>query len=154
MIARNSIKVINTEIADKKLNRRIDVLPVGENALNNYLWDYENRLLKYLLLLVILFCLPDLQRVFILNACLECFFFYQGSINTNLWGGQTKPARTADTLTSPEGALVTCVTTLQGTQSLNHYSCHLWVQVAWTGGSEHKDVSNPGTSPPTQRKGD
>lgn len=60
MIARNSIKVINTEIADKQLNRRIAVLPVEENALNNYLWDYENRLLKYLLLLVILFHLPDL----------------------------------------------------------------------------------------------
>lgn len=62
MIARNSIKVINTEIIDKKLNRRIDVLPVGETALNNYLWDYENRLLKYLLLLVMLFCLPDLRE--------------------------------------------------------------------------------------------
>lgn len=60
MIARNSIKVINIEIADKQLNRRIAVLPVEENALNNYLWDYENRLLKYLLLLVILFHLPDL----------------------------------------------------------------------------------------------
>lgn len=89
MIARNSIKVINTEVADKKLNRRIAVLPVGENALNNYLWDYENRLLKYLLLLVILFHLPDLQ-VFISNACLECVFFYQRNINTSLWEGQTK----------------------------------------------------------------
>lgn len=62
MTARNSIKVINTEIADKKFNRSIAVLPVGENALNNYLWDYENRLLKYLLLLVILFHLPHLQE--------------------------------------------------------------------------------------------
>lgn len=60
MTARNSIKVINTDIIDKKLNRRIDVLPVEETALNNYLWDFENRLLKYVLLLVILFCLPDL----------------------------------------------------------------------------------------------
>lgn len=60
MIAGNSIMVINILIADKKFNRGIDILPVGENALNNYLWDYENRLLKYLLLLVILYCLPHL----------------------------------------------------------------------------------------------
>lgn len=40
MIAGNSIKVINTVIADK-FNRGIDILSVGENALNNYLWDYE-----------------------------------------------------------------------------------------------------------------
>lgn len=60
MIAGNSIKVINTVRADKKFKRRIDILPVGENALNNYLWDYENRLLKYLQLLVKLYCLPDL----------------------------------------------------------------------------------------------
>lgn len=59
MIAGNSIMVINIVTADKKFNRRIDFLPVGENALSNYLWDYENRLLKYLLLLVILYCLPD-----------------------------------------------------------------------------------------------
>ena len=62
MIAGNSIKVINIVIADKKFNRGIHILPVGENALNNYLWDYENRLLKYLLLLVILYCLPDLRE--------------------------------------------------------------------------------------------
>lgn len=62
MIAGNSIKVINTGIADKKFNRGIDIPPVGENALNSYLWDHENRLLKYLLLLVILYCLPDLRE--------------------------------------------------------------------------------------------
>lgn len=62
MIAGNSIKVINIVIVDKKFNRRLDILPVGENALNNYLWDYEYRLLKGLLLLVILYCLPDLRE--------------------------------------------------------------------------------------------
>lgn len=62
MIAGNSIKVINIGRADKEFNRGIDILPVAENALNNYLWDYENRLLKYLLLLVILYCLPDLRE--------------------------------------------------------------------------------------------
>lgn len=96
MTARNSIKVINTEIADKKLNRRIDVLPVGETALNNYLWDYENRLLKYLLLLSDTVLLARAARVFILNACLECFLFYQGNINTSLWGGQTKHLPSTD----------------------------------------------------------
>lgn len=63
MIAGSSIKVINTVRADNKFKRGTDILPVGENALNNYLWDYENRLLKYLQLLAILYCLPDLGEV-------------------------------------------------------------------------------------------
>lgn len=62
MIAGNSIEVINIVIANQKFNKGLDILPAGENALTNYLWDYENRILKYLLLLVILYCLPDLRE--------------------------------------------------------------------------------------------
>lgn len=58
-----------------------------------------------------------------------------------------------DTLISPRGALVTCgISTLQKTQSLHHYSCHLRAQVVWTRVSEHKDITDPRTSPTTQSR--
>lgn len=74
-----SIKVINIVISDKKFNRGIDILPVGENALNNYLWDYKNRLLKYLLLLGILYCLPDLQGFSLWTHAWSAFSFIKGA---------------------------------------------------------------------------
>lgn len=65
-------------IADKKVNRGMDFLLVGENAPNSYLWDYENRLLKYLLLLVILYCLPDLGEFSLLMHAWSAFYFIKG----------------------------------------------------------------------------